>query len=993
MDNLKFIFGILLVGLMMFSACNIPPDPTYPECVEDRDCLSGEVCDVDICVLDRPVCADVECISELAHCSYEINVDEDGCEYCGILNCDPQVVEDIVIEAEDGVVDSPMVIVDEGGVKFIRTETSSEGFAIYYVDVKESGKYKIYLTTRALDTGKDSFFIGFSDSVNDNDEFVFDIPKSQTFEEFVVNLRGPGGDFDNAVYSPMVWDLNKGSNTLYVFGREHQTDLDKIRIVKTDGSVVPVVNKKPVVSAGKDFSVEVNKDVQLQGVVSDDGKPNNVLSKKWTKISGPGNVIFEDDSWVDTGVAFKTAGTYVLRLTVDDGELKNSDDLTVTVNPAGVLETCDDNIKNQGEEKVDCGGPNCPACVVDPVDPDEMEQLGSGTTYYVSTSGSDSNDGKSESKPWKTLKKVNSMMGSFKPGDNVLFKRGDKFEEGITLKITVDGTKDKRILFGAYGSGAKPIISLQTDLPGWKDSSNWEIHNSDKKIWKMDYSVGGSGNSGRYPLRAWFDGVEYSIAQTRDETVDNAGANPVDASYYRNTPNRYVGVDEEDRFWYGFYNTVQRFYVYAEQNPATYYDSMKIGTTKVDNYAIYILGADYITLQNLDVRYGHHTINVAGSDYVIIENNEIYYPAEIAIWLRHNNRDASDYAIIRNNYVDSKFSEIYDVKKDWSEFGYNFPDYVGPYDYYSINHMGKTSSTFLTVSFGVGTWGSDYSKIYNNEFIDFYFAGVRLYGDDDANSNYNEIYDNKITMDGINMGRGVHMSAARGTAEIDDGRVSYNKVYRNFIEMPGINAFQISGDNNEFYYNIINHGRMNDPPLYGGRGDGASILGGADSGSNSNDNKFYNNVFYDMPGFGMGWMGKDTQVINNIFLNVNTNAQGRNTLYLNVDNRGNIYKNNLFFYEGKSLSDDLVNYGNSGKPNYMTVNEFNSLNGDSSDVISGNIQYVGNINDVVVDAKNGNFKLKAGSPAINKGTNVGLSSDYVTNSIVGVPDIGAFEYR
>jgi hypothetical protein len=38
------------------------------------------------------------------------------------------------------------------------------------------------------------------------------------------------------------------------------------------------------------------------------------------------------------------------------------------------------------------------------------------------------------------------------------------------------------------------------------------------------------------------------------------------------------------------------------------------------------------------------------------------------------------------------------------------------------------------------------------------------------------------------------------------------------------------------------------------------------------------------------------------------------------------------------------------------------------------------------------FRLRAGSPAINAGVNVGLTSDYSGKSIIGLPDLGAYEY-
>jgi hypothetical protein len=39
------------------------------------------------------------------------------------------------------------------------------------------------------------------------------------------------------------------------------------------------------------------------------------------------------------------------------------------------------------------------------------------------------------------------------------------------------------------------------------------------------------------------------------------------------------------------------------------------------------------------------------------------------------------------------------------------------------------------------------------------------------------------------------------------------------------------------------------------------------------------------------------------------------------------------------------------------------------------------------------FSLKSSSPCINAGTNVGLTTDILGNSIKGTPDIGAYEYQ
>jgi hypothetical protein len=92
-----------------------------------------------------------------------------------------------------------------------------------------------------------------------------------------------------------------------------------------------------------------------------------------------------------------------------------------------------------------------------------ITSLSYGATYYVDALyGRDSNSGTSTSSPWKTIAKVNSI--TFKPGDNIFFKRGSTWKE--TLTIRQSGTSSARITYGAYGSGNLPVI----------DGSNYRSH-------------------------------------------------------------------------------------------------------------------------------------------------------------------------------------------------------------------------------------------------------------------------------------------------------------------------------------------------------------------------------------------------------------------------------------------------------------------------------------------------------------------------------------
>jgi hypothetical protein len=98
-------------------------------------------------------------------------------------------------------------------------------------------------------------------------------------------------------------------------------------------AVEPPINLAPTVSVGPNLTVQLGQLLSLSGIISDDGLPNplNVLSVLWSRVSGPAPVTFANANSTSTTVQFSSAGTYVLRLSVSDGELDAFDELTVTV--------------------------------------------------------------------------------------------------------------------------------------------------------------------------------------------------------------------------------------------------------------------------------------------------------------------------------------------------------------------------------------------------------------------------------------------------------------------------------------------------------------------------------------------------------------------------------------------------------------------------------------------------------------------------------------
>src|SRR5262249_59457666 len=93
-------------------------------------------------------------------------------------------------------------------------------------------------------------------------------------------------------------------------------------------AVVPVIakNHAPVVSAGPDLTITLPNTATLNGTATDDGLPaGSHLTVAWSKVSGPGTVTFSSPSTAVTTASFSVDGTYVVRLSASDGDLRSEE--------------------------------------------------------------------------------------------------------------------------------------------------------------------------------------------------------------------------------------------------------------------------------------------------------------------------------------------------------------------------------------------------------------------------------------------------------------------------------------------------------------------------------------------------------------------------------------------------------------------------------------------------------------------------------------------
>jgi hypothetical protein len=157
----------------------------------------------------------------------------------------------------------------------------------------------------------------------------------RTLDISAANPSAPGG----LAFAP--GSLNPEEYTLYIADR-HVDNYNNPN--ENDGqiyefSIPPPSNLPPAVNAGLDQFLTFPAVAVLGGTVTDDGLPASpgTTTTSWSQVSGQGAVTFADATAVDTTASFSMAGTYVLKLTADDGALTSSDEVVIRANPEGLV--------------------------------------------------------------------------------------------------------------------------------------------------------------------------------------------------------------------------------------------------------------------------------------------------------------------------------------------------------------------------------------------------------------------------------------------------------------------------------------------------------------------------------------------------------------------------------------------------------------------------------------------------------------------------------
>lgn len=302
-------------------------------------------------------------------------------------------------------------------------------------------------------------------------------------------------------------------------------------------------------------------------------------------------------------------------------------------------------------------------------------------TYYVSSSGSDSNTGTSQASPWKTISKVNTV--SLSPGDQVLFQRGGAFRGN--LLINQSGTSASPITVSAYGTGALPVFLGSQLVTGWTlhQGNIWKVQLSSAQIVQHVFSNDSLMTLARYPNTGWLRNVSGSNSSITDPSLVQPanywnGSTIVVRSHIWNYDTTKVfsyspgnltfrplsynlssyewGYFIRDKFeeldapgeWFFNQSTSTLYYYPISGNPAN--EIIEAVTTNLSTNACGIRTAwqkTDIIVENLEFRkYGYAAISTSGANNIMIRNCR-FDQCDLAVRLYGNNQTVINSTIAR----------------------------------------------------------------------------------------------------------------------------------------------------------------------------------------------------------------------------------------------------------------------------------------------------------------------------------------------------------
>lgn len=572
-------------------------------------------------------------------------------------------------------------------------------------------------------------------------------------------------------------------------------------------------------------------------------------------------------------------------------------------------------------------------------------EASNANTYYVdSTNGNDSNDGLTPEAAFASIDKLNTI--TFRPGDQILFKKGETFVG--CFKPQGSGTETAPITIGSYGDGdERPVLQPGEDWTvSHVMSANAIVYNP-----KVNYVI-------------QFYNVEYW------EVSDLEIFDPNSEEYLTKGSDKYIGNSANDVYRSGI--TIQ-----AED----------IGTLEhfyVDNVVIHGFHGPGT---NIGKTSGGITMNVITN---ASRNRAQSVPTQIND-IRITNCEIYDVGRSGINFL-TPWS--FRTEEKWGPFDYGTRgyDYLPYEDFYMANNYIHDVDGDGTIIDNCSNAVAEYNLVTRcclRPQTEGGGAAVGLFNwnSDDVRFQFNEVYDIRVGSGATasNDGQGIEIDALNDRTWVQYNYVHDNmggfmmlcNVDDNYRSFDGIVRYNISQDdythprqglfdiysanygteiyNNTFYFTD----RAVSANGYGNYADAGELFLFSAVGAYETM-KFYNNIFY---------YDGETPVAANQF------GDGA------IDWQSNI------FYGFTNLPEN----DNENAPNMsmdpMLVNAGKGGTGEAADVIG--VEHDKEIGWVDLSC----YYLQEGSPAIDAGVPVEDNGgrDYFGNKVTGIPDIGAYE--
>ena len=247
------------------------------------------------------------------------------------------------------------------------------------------------------------------------------------------------------------------------------------------------------------------------------------------------------------------------------------------------------------------------------------EVMVSGTSYYVSVSGSDDNDGLTPETPWQTLQKASDAK--LKSGDGVFFKRGDIWRGEYLVA-------QSGVTYSAYGEGAKPAFYGSPE--NGADADKWTLLEGSDNIWVYHIDLPECGTlvfndkTAGIKIMPYLQNGAYTMPDDSGAPFDVAGVLTENLSFY--SDDKHFLMYEEA---YSHNKADCKLYLRCDEgNPGEVFASIEFCTwinIASSDKGLICAAPDSvhtaITIDNIEVKYtGVYGININSASLLSVQN-------------------------------------------------------------------------------------------------------------------------------------------------------------------------------------------------------------------------------------------------------------------------------------------------------------------------------------------------------------------------------------